>query len=46
MNHPLAVHADVGVLEGGNPLSASATYRKQRERIARELVEDRVVVSP
>ena len=46
MNHALAVHADVGVLEGGDPLAAPATDGKQREGIARELLEDRVVVSP
>lgn len=45
MHDALRVHADVGVLERRNPLSAPPTVRKQREGIARELLEDRIVVA-
>ena len=46
MHHALAVHADVGVLEGRNPFAASLTHGKQGKCVAGELFEDRVVVSP
>lgn len=46
MDDTLRVDADVGLLEGADPLSAPMAERKQRKRVARELLEDRIVVSP
>ncbi len=46
MHHALAMDADVRLLEGGDPLSAPPTDGKQREGVARKLLEDWIVVSP
>lgn len=46
MNHPLRMDSDVRVLESLDSLPALPTIRKERECIARKLLEDGVVVSP
>jgi hypothetical protein len=45
MDDPLGVYADVRLLECADPLSTPVTMRKQRKRVARELVEEGIVVS-
>jgi hypothetical protein len=45
MNDSLDVNPDVGVLEACDALAAAMAMRKERERVARDLIEDGVVVS-
>jgi len=45
MHHTLHVDADVGVLETLDPLAAPVAIREKREGVARDLLEDRVVVA-
>lgn len=46
MHDSLRVDTHVGFLEGTDALSAPMTERKEREGIARELLEERIVVTP
>ena len=45
MDDALHMHADVGVLEVFDTQAAAMAMRKERERVARDLVENRIVVS-
>jgi len=45
MHHALHVNPHVGILEPLDLLPATVTVREERERVARDLVEDRVVVA-
>jgi hypothetical protein len=45
MNDSLKVNPDVGVLEARDALAAAMAMRKERERVARDLIQDGVVVS-
>ena len=45
MNDPLRVHPDVGILETRDPRATPTAVRKQCERVASELLEDRIVVA-
>jgi hypothetical protein len=44
MHHPLHVDPHVRILETLDPSSAPVTVREEREGVARNLLEDRVVV--
>ncbi len=44
MHHSLHVDSHVGILEALDALTAAVTVRKERERIACDLLENRVVV--
>lgn len=45
MDDPLRVHPDVGILETRDALTTPAAVRKQRERVAGKLLEERIVVA-
>jgi len=45
MHHSLHMDADVGVLEALDSPAAAVAIREQREGVARDLLEDRVVVT-
>ena len=45
MDHALGMDADVRLLERAHPLSAPVAKREERKRVARELLEDWIVVS-
>ena len=45
MHDTLHMHADICVLEQFDALPAPMTVRKERERVARKLFKDRIVVT-
>ena len=45
MHNSLDVDANIGVLEPADPLPAHVTMRKERERVTRNLFQDRIVVA-
>ena len=45
MNDALDMHTDVGVLDALDEPSAAVAVRKEREGVARDLIEDRVAVT-